>query len=111
MVTTPNVVSQEDVLKCVNMVELMNIDNIGLIENMAYYICPHCGEKLHVFGEGNGKLFAEEMEVTYLGDLPLQESVSDSPNKNGVVSTIEPDGEVSKRFVEIVEDIKEKFLN
>ena len=111
MVTTPNVVSQEDVLKCVNMVELMNIDNIGLIENMAYYICPHCGEKLHVFGEGNGELFAEEMEVTYLGDLPLQESVSDSPNKNGVVSTIEPDGEVSKRFVEIVEDIKEKFLN
>ena len=41
---------------------MMNIDNIGLIENMAYYICPHCGEKLNIFGEGNGEAFAEEME-------------------------------------------------
>ena len=54
MVTTPNVVSQEDVLKCVKMVQMMNIDKIGLIENMAYYVCPHCDEKLHIFGEGNG---------------------------------------------------------
>ena len=55
MVTTPNVVSQEDVLKCVKMVGMMNIDKIGLIENMAYYICPHCDEKLYIFGEGNGE--------------------------------------------------------
>ena len=110
MVTTPNVVSQEDVLKCVKMVELMNIDNIGLIENMAYYICPHCGEKLNIFGEGNGKAFADEMEITYLGDLPIEEAVSDSPNKDSSIATLNPDDEVSKRFVEIVEDIKKEFL-
>ena len=110
MVTTPNVVSQEDVLKCVKMVEMMNIDNIGLIENMAYYICPHCGEKLNIFGEGNGKLFAKEMEITYLGDLPIEEKVSDSPNKNATISVLDPIDEVSKRFKEIVEDIKKEFL-
>ena len=109
MVTTPNVVSQEDVLKCVKMVEQMNIKKIGLIENMAYYICPHCDEKLHIFGEGNGKAFAEEMEITYLGDLPIEERVSDSPNQDGVIATIDPDDEVSKRFVEIVEDIQKEF--
>lgn len=110
MVTTPNVVSQEDVLKCVKMVEMMNIDNIGLIENMAYYVCPNCGEKHHIFGEGNGKKFAEEMEITYLGDLPIEENVSDAPNKDGAISVINPDDEVSKRFKEIVEDIKKEFL-
>ena len=110
MVTTPNVVSQEDVLKCVKMVEMMNIDKIGLIENMAYYICPHCGEKLNIFGEGNGEKFAEEMEITYLGDLPIEESVSDSPNKDATISVLNPDDEVSKRFKEIVEDIKKEFL-
>lgn len=110
MVTTPNVVSQEDVLKCVKMVEMMNIDKIGLIENMAYYICPHCGEKLPVFGEGNGQKFADEMEITYLGDLPIEEKVSDSPNKDGVISTIDPDDEVSKRFVEIVSEIQNDFI-
>ncbi|MBQ9026506.1 MAG: Mrp/NBP35 family ATP-binding protein [Methanobrevibacter sp.] len=110
MVTTPNVVSQEDVLKCVKMVNMMNVENIGLIENMAYYICPHCGEKLDIFGEGDGEAFSEEMEIKYLGDLPLTEKVSDSPNLDGVVSTIDPDGEVSKRFEEIVGKINEEFL-
>ena len=110
MVTTPNVVSQEDVLKCVKMVNMMNIENIGLIENMAYYICPHCGEKLDIFGKGDGESFSEEMEIKYLGDLPLTEKVSDSPNQDGVVSTIDPDGEVSKRFEEIVGKIKDEFL-
>ena len=110
MVTTPNVVSQEDVLKCVKMVEMMNIDNIGLIENMAYYICPHCGEKLNIFGKGNGEKFAEEMEITYLGDLPIKESVADSPNKDAAISILDSNDEVSKRFKEIVNDIKKEFL-
>ena len=110
MVTTPNVVSQEDVLKCVKMVNMLNVENIGLVENMAYYICPHCGEKLNIFGEGDGETFSEEMEIEYLGDLPLTENVSDSPNKDGVVSTLDPDGEVSKRFEEFVGKINESFF-
>ena len=111
MVTTPNVVSQEDVLKCVKMVEMMNIDNIGLIENMAYYICPHCGEKLNIFGEGNGEAFADEMNITYLGDLPIEEAVSNSPNKENTISILNPDDEVSKSFVNIIEKIKKEFLD
>lgn len=110
MVTTPNVVSQEDVLKCVKMVEMMNIKNIGLIENMAYYICPHCDEKLHIFGQGNGKAFADEMEITYLGDLPIKETVAESPYKDATISVLDPDDEVSVRFREIVEDIKKEFI-
>ena len=110
MVTTPNVVSQEDVLKCVKMVNMMNIKNIGLIENMAYYICPHCGEKLNIFGKGDGEAFSQEMEIEYFGDLPLTEKVSDSPNQDAVISTIDPEGEVSKRFEEIVNQINDEFF-
>lgn len=109
MVTTPNVVSQEDVLKCVKMVQMMNINKIGLIENMAYYICPHCGEKLNIFGEGNGEAFAEEMEIEYLGDLPIEEQVSKAPYEEGAISVLNPSDLVSKRFVEIANDIKDKF--
>lgn len=110
MVTTPNVVSQEDVLKCVKMVEMLNVENIGLVENMAYYECPHCNEKLHIFGKGDGKDFADEIEITYLGDLPLTEKVSSSPNKGGVMVTIEPKSDVTKRFTEIVNEIQDDFF-
>ena len=103
MVTTPNVVSQEDVLKCVKMVEMLNVENIGLVENMAYYECPHCNEKLHIFGKGDGKDFADEMEITYLGDLPLTEKVSSSPNKGGVMVTIEPKSDVTLSLIHISE--------
>ncbi len=110
MVTTPNVVSQEDVLKCVNMVEMLKVENIGLIENMAYYECPHCGEQLHIFGKGDGQDFADEMEINYLGDLPLTEKVSNSPDKGGVISTIDPKSDVTKRFAEIVKQIQDDFF-
>ena len=92
------------------MVNMLNVENIGLVENMAYYICPHCGEKLNIFGEGDGEAFSEEMEIEYLGDLPLTEKVSDSPNQDGVVSTIDPDSEVSKSFEEFVGKIKDSFF-
>ena len=50
------------------------------------------------------------MEITYLGELPIEERVSNSPNEDGVIATIDPDDEVSKRFVEIVEDIQKEFI-
>lgn len=110
MVTTPNSVSQEDVLKCVKMVEMLNIKNVGLIENMAYYICPHCGEKINIFGEGSGKAFADEMEINYLGDLPLTEKVSDSANKGTVMVDLDSESEVSKKFLKVVDEINSEFL-
>ena len=51
MVTTPNSLSQEDVLKCVTMTKKMNIDQIGLVENMAYLICPHVMKNLISLGK------------------------------------------------------------
>ena len=50
------------------------------------------------------------MEKTYLGDLPLTEKVSNSPNKGGVMVTIEPKSDVTKRFTEIVNDIQDDFF-
>ena len=110
MVSVPQDMVSMIVAKAVNMVKKLNIEIIGLVENMAYYECPHCNEKLHIFGKGDGKDFADEMEITYLGDLPLTEKVSSSPNKGGVMVTIEPKSDVTKRFTEIVNEIQDDFF-
>ena len=78
MVTTPNSISQEDVVKCVNMVKMLHIDKIGLVENMAYYVCPHCGEKSEIFGKSQGDEFASQMDIKFLDSLPLTEEVQHS---------------------------------
>ena len=49
------------------------------------------------------------MEIEYLGDLPIEEQVSKAPYEDGAIAVLNPDDLVSKRFVEIVEDIQEKF--
>lgn len=111
MVTTPNSVSQEDVLKCVKMVEMMKIENIGLIENMAYYNCPKCGEKINVFGKNEGKEFAKLMDIEYLGDLPLTETVSDSTNKGKTMIILDEKSPITDKFLNIIDIISKKFLN
>lgn len=111
MVTTPNSLSQEDVLKCVGMVKMLNIEDIALVENMAYYICPHCGEKTNIFGESNGEKFANEMGIQYLGKLPLTEKVGESANSNSTIINSFAEEEVSQKFLTIVDDLSKYFLD
>ena len=110
MVTTPNSLSQEDVLKCVTMAKKMNIKQIGLVENMAYFECPHCGEKINIFGKNQGENFAKLMDIDYLGDIPLTEEVSNAVDEDTITTVEDPKNPVSKEFKDIVEKIEDKFF-
>jgi ATP-binding protein involved in chromosome partitioning len=108
MVTTPNTLSKDDVQKSVDFVRIMNLNKIGLVENMSYYTCPHCGEKLNVFGESKGEEFAKELDIDYLGNIPLTEDISGSVDKNTI--NTDNDDEISEKFNNIVTEIKKKYL-
>ncbi len=72
VVTTPQEVSLMDCRRAVNMAKKLNINHIGIVENMSGFICPKCGEKIDFFGTGGGKKMAEEMGVHYLGAVPME---------------------------------------
>ncbi len=110
MVTTPNTVSQEDVLKCVSMTKMLHVKNIGLVENMSYFECPHCNEKIDIFGESKGQEFADAMEIQFLGSLPLTTSVSESADKDVPIVVADKESPVSKGFFDIVKNIESKFF-
>ena len=111
MVTTPSSVSEEDVVKCVGMTRMLNIEKIGLVENMSYFECPHCNEKVNLFGDSKGKDFAEAMDVDYLGDLPFRTQVSESADKYEVpVVKSDPDSEASEGFMTIAKEIESKYF-
>lgn len=112
MVTTPSSVSEEDVLKCVSMTRMINIENIGLVENMAYFECPDCGKKVNLFGENKGKEFAEAMEIDFLGELPFRTAVSESADKlEKPIVEADPDSDAAKEFMKIAEEIKNKYMD
>jgi ATP-binding protein involved in chromosome partitioning len=75
MVTTPQEVSTGDVRRGVKMFERVNTPIMGLVENMSGMACPHCDEVIEVFGSGGGEKLAAEMELRFLGRIPLDPRV------------------------------------
>jgi ATP-binding protein involved in chromosome partitioning len=75
VVTTPSDVSLEDARKAVNMFHQVRVPILGMVENMSFLTCPHCGERIDVFSTGGGKRTAEMMSVHFLGQLPLDPRV------------------------------------
>ena len=71
IVTTPQEVALLDSRKAVNMFLMMNVPMLGIIENMSGLICPHCGERIEVFKTGGGESAAKELNVPFLGAIPL----------------------------------------
>jgi len=75
VVTTPSEVSLEDARKAVHMFRQVRVEVLGMVENMSYLTCPHCHERVDVFSTGGGKRTAKEMDVPFLGELPLDPEV------------------------------------
>lgn len=71
IVTTPQAISTADVRKEINFCHKTGIPLLGVLENMAGYMCECCGEVTNVFGKGGGEVMAQEMEVRFLGGVPL----------------------------------------
>ena len=75
IVTTPQQVALSDVRKGVRFCKKLDLPIIGVIENMSGFACPKCGEITDIFKSGGGKQMADEMEVTFLGSIPIDPQI------------------------------------
>ena len=64
MVTTPSVVALADVRKAIEMFRQVNVEILGVVENMSYFSCPHCSERIDVFGHGEGERMAQSFGIS-----------------------------------------------
>jgi len=71
IVSTPQDVALADARKAISMFRETNVPIIGLIENMSYFACPHCGERTEVFAHGGARRTADELDTPFLGEIPL----------------------------------------
>jgi ATP-binding protein involved in chromosome partitioning len=75
LVTTPQEVALADVTKALAMLKRMSVPVIGVVENMAGFVCSHCGELTEIFGRGGGERFARQHDLEFLGGIPLDVTV------------------------------------
>jgi ATP-binding protein involved in chromosome partitioning len=75
VVTTPSDVSLEDARKAIHMFHQVKVPILGVVENMSWLSCPHCHERIDVFSYGGGRRTADQMQVHFLAELPLDPEV------------------------------------
>jgi ATP-binding protein involved in chromosome partitioning len=107
IVTTPQDVALEVARRGIAMFEKVNVKILGIIENMSYYVCPHCGEHDDIFSHGGGKQEAERMEVPFLGEIPLFTEIRICGDKGLPIVVAEPKSEPSKAFLRCAEIVSE----
>ena len=71
VVTTPSVVALADVRKAIEMFRQVNVEVLGVVENMSYFRCPHCQERVDIFGHGEGMRTAQDFGVPVLGEIEI----------------------------------------
>ncbi|MFW6152238.1 MAG: P-loop NTPase [Verrucomicrobiota bacterium] len=78
VVTTPQELSLSDVRRCVTFCRQVNVPVLGIVENMSGFVCPHCGEKTDIFKTGGGRKLAAEMDIPFLGHIPIDPRLVDA---------------------------------
>jgi ATP-binding protein involved in chromosome partitioning len=75
VVTTPSIVALADVRKAVEMFRQVNVELLGVVENMSYFNCPHCNGRIDVFGHGEGQHMAKNFGVPFLGEIEIDPQI------------------------------------
>ena len=108
IVTTPQSVSLEDAMKAVSMFEKLQVPVFGVIENMSYFLCPHCGERTDVFGHGGAAAAADRLRLDFLGEIPLDTGLRESSDNGVPIVSSDVDSAVGQAFMEIARRVAAK---
>ena len=95
IVTTPQDIALLDARKGIKMFEKVGVPILGIVENMAVYVCSKCGHTEHIFGEDGGKKMAADYKMDYLGALPLDMQIRLQADNGRPTVVADPDGEVA----------------
>ncbi|PSP75397.1 MRP family ATP-binding protein [Halobacteriales archaeon QS_3_64_16] len=103
IVTTPQDVAVDDARKGLRMFGRHDTPVVGVVENMSGFICPDCGSRHAIFGKGGGEAFAKEVEMPFLGEVPLDPGVREGGDEGG--PTILEEGESADALQGVVEGV------
>lgn len=105
VVTTPQEVALLDARKAVNFARKLSVPVVGIIENMSGLICPHCGKMINLFSTGGGEKAAEEIDVPFLGRIPLDPKIVELGDLGKPFVSEYPSSPAAESFDKIVSGI------
>ncbi len=109
IISTPQDIALLDARKGLNMFRKVDVPVLGLIENMSYFTCPHCGERSDIFSHGGARIEADRLGIDFLGEIPLDMSIRETSDGGKPIVVSDPGSEHAKTYRAIADRIWEKI--
>ena len=105
IVSTPQDIALIDARKGLNMFRKVSVPVLGIVENMSFFLCPHCGERSDIFGHGGAREEAARLGVPFLGEVPLHLDIRTTSDEGTPIVASRPDAPQSKIYRQIAERV------
>jgi ATP-binding protein involved in chromosome partitioning len=105
VVTTPSIVALADVRKAIEMFRQVNVEILGVVENMSYFNCPHCNGRIDVFGHGEGQHMAKNFGVSFLGEIEIDPQIRIGGDTGKPVASLGEDAPGSKSIYAMARNV------
>jgi ATP-binding protein involved in chromosome partitioning len=109
IVSTPQDIALLDARKGLNMFRKVDVPVFGIVENMSYFTCPHCGERSEIFAHGGAKAEADRLGCDFLGEVPLHIDIRTTSDGGAPIVVSKPDSEHAKCYREIAKKVANKI--
>lgn len=109
LITTPQQVAVSDVRRSIHMFRRAGVPVLGIIENMSYLVCDHCGEPTPIFGKGGGQQLAEELQAPLLGQVPIDPRLCTGGDIGQPLTVADPNSITSQVFERIAATLEATF--
>ena len=110
IVSTPQDIALADARKGLNMFRKVDVPVFGLIENMSYFLCPHCGGRSEIFGHGGAREEARVLGMDFLGEVPLHIEIRTTSDGGHPIVASKPEGEHASVYKQIADRVWAKAL-
>jgi ATP-binding protein involved in chromosome partitioning len=107
IVTTPQDVSTGDALRGARMFERVAVPVLGVVENMSYFECPHCGKPTALFGSGGGQRLADELRLPLLAQIPIDPRVLEGGDTGRPIVVAQPDSAAARALRQLTQRVRE----
>jgi ATP-binding protein involved in chromosome partitioning len=109
IVSTPQDLALIDARRGIAMFKKVDVPVLGIVENMSYFLCPHCGGRTDIFAHGGARHEADRYGVPFLGEVPLHMGIRENSDAGRPVAAVEPDGVHAGIYRDIARLVKEKL--
>ena len=105
IVSTPQDIALLDARKGLNMFRQVDVPVFGIVENMSYFVCPHCGERSDIFSHGGARREAEKLGVEFLAEIPLDMEIRETSDSGDPIAASRPESPHAKAYLKLAERV------